>query len=499
MANRILSGFLFVLGGNVGVRVIGIILTPLLVRILGPSKFGDFAFLMSLFGIIVIFVRVGISDGLRKYIAEKRVEKDWEINVFSFYFRVGVGLALFGALSLAIVGYLLPVNQLLGDDFQVYFLLLALVLITEQIVYLLRYTLMGLQLERYSESLAVLKRIIYGIAGLTLAYVGYDIAGLLIGMAIAATLTGLIALQTLRNHLSVKSALTSVPNGFPRRELLGFNFYNTIFILLTASLYHTDIILLQFFISNETTGLYKAALIIAQFIWITPVAIQTVFIHSSSDLWSKNKYDEITDLASRATRYTLSFTLLLVIGIAILNREFILIYYGPDFIASATPLHYLLPGVISFAIARPIYAVGQGRGKLRVLIYATGAAACLNLILNLLFIPRYGMLGAAAATSTGYGSMLLLHIKSARIIGYNPLTDIRLPRIMVTTISSGIFVLALSRMIESAIISLLIIPPLGFVVYLILTIKLQVVDRSELNLIVEILPDTVQKIIWRMD
>lgn len=497
MADRNLSGILSVIGGKFGALALGLLITPILVRVVGSEGYGDYAFVLSIFAIVITFARVGISAGIRKYIAEDRPEPGWQDHVFAFYARLGLGLA--AVVGVALVGFALvgPIERLVAERFWLYFVLLAAMVVTDQLFYISRYTLMGLHKERLSEPLAVLKKLLFGVFGLSLAYVGFDVAGLLAGTAIASLVCALVATWLLREYIDLGAVFRPVPSGFSRMDLVSFNAYNTVFILLTISLYNVDLLLLRPLAGSHQTGLYKAALVIAEFLWLVPNAVQIVFIHSTSELWSKGEVDEITRMVGRATRFTLVFTLLLAIGLAALAPEFMRYYFGVDFVDAVTPLLLLLPGVLGFAVARPIFAVGQGKGELRTLIVATGMAAVLNLVLNLLLIPRYGMNGAAVATSIGYGSMLLSHGVIARRMGYDPFVDLRTGRIAVTAAATAPVVFGLDYVLPHPILALVLVPPVGLFVYGTVALRTGAVDTGEAVRLAEYLPDPVDAWIVR--
>lgn len=498
MSGRIVSGFLSVLSGKLGVMLLGVLITPVLVRILGSELYGDYALLLSLLAVITTITHAGISAGIRKFIAEERTEDRWKDQVFAFYARFAAALALGAAVILVLFGRYGPAESLFGEGFSVYFYFLAVVVVTGQLFYVTRYTLMGLNREHLSEPLTVVKRVIYGVFGLSLAYIGYDIVGVLTGTAIASLVCGIAAAWLLRSHINIQTVLSPLPDTFSRLELLSFNAYNTIFILLTISLYNVDILLLQPIAGSEQTGLYKAALVVAEFLWLVPQAVQIVFIHSASKRWSRGETELISEMANVATRFTLAFTLLLVIGLAALAPEFIIVYFGDEFTGAVTPLLLLLPGVMGFALARPMYAIGQGKGELRILIVATGAAAVINLILNIVLIPRYGMSGAAVATSIGYGSMFVFHVIAARRIGFDPINDLRVSRIAATGVITAIVVFATASAIDSTIISLIVVPPLGFVTYAVVSLKLNVISSHEMRLFERQLPERLGQVVRKV-
>ncbi|GAB6878851.1 hypothetical protein JCM17823_11250 [Halorubrum gandharaense] len=430
---------------------------------------------------------------MRKYIAEDRENSAWIGQVFGFYLRVAVLLGLLAAAAFVVFSWLGLAEKFLGTDFEYYFYLLALLIVARQANSVARGGLMGLGLEDRSEPLKVLRQFLFGVSALSLLYLGYDVGGVLIGHVLATGLSAAIAYVFLFKRVDVRSVFTRVPDDFPKEELLSFNSLSIVLILLTASLYHVDILFLRLITGDQATGYYRAALVIAEFLWFVPNALQMVLLHSSSELWSEDRQGRITELSSRTTRYNLSLVLLLAIGLAALAGDFLPLYYGSEFEASVLPLLVLLPGVIGFALARPMFAIGQGKGDLRILIVATGAAAIVNLVLNALLIPPYGAVGAAAATSIGYGLMVVLHTRAARQIGFDPIQDLRLARIGIVAIVAAVVIFGAAAMIESSILSLVVVPPLGFVVYSLLTVRFGVITPEELEPITKRLPESV----WR--
>ncbi|WP_225335208.1 oligosaccharide flippase family protein [Halomicrobium urmianum] len=489
--SSILRGFLSILGAKITSLLLSLLITPILVRILGSSRYGDYAFILSVLGITMILVNTGIFDGVRKYMAEDRGEKDWKERVFGFYSRIAVILAAIASIGYGLLSQSPLISTIFGDEFRVYLYLLAGLIIARQMYSLARGGLMGIGLESRSEPLAILKKVLFGVFGISLAYLGYGVTAVLLGHIIASSIVAFVALLILSKRLDLSKAFTHIPSTFPRRELFEYNGMSVVLILLTASLYHTDILLLRSLSGSQQTGYYKAALVVAEFLWFAPNALQTVLLHSSSELWSAGRTDRISKLVSRTVRYNFSLSLLLGLGLAALAHDFIPIYFGSEFESAIKPLLILLPGAFGFALSRPIFAVGQGKGDLGRLIAATGTAAVLNLILNLFLIPRYGMIGAAAATSTSYGSMLFLHIFVARRIGFNPVKDIRIIKSIAVGILAMPVIFGAATVIDSALLSLLIVPPMGFAIYAMFTVKLGVVPPDELIPIVNQLPDPI--------
>lgn len=493
--SSVFRGFISIFGSKLASLILSLVITPILVRVLGSSLYGDYAFLMSIFGISIIIVNAGIFDGVRKYMTEQREESLWKEHVFGFYSRVAALFAVSGLFVFCLLAWSGVPGLAFGEGFNIYFFFVGVFILFRQIYSLTRGGLMGLRLEDRSEPLKIMRKVLFGLFGVSLALMNKGVVGVLLGHIIANAFIGVVSIYFISKKLNIREILKLTPSGLPRRELLSFNSMSVVLILLTASLYHVDILLLRSISGSQQTGYYKSALVIAEFLWFVPNALQTVLLHSSSELWSENKTEKVTNLIARITRYNLSLTVLLSLGLGALASDFIPLYFGAEFESAVQPLLILLPGTLGFAIARPIFSVGQGKGELRKLIVATGSAAVLNLVLNVVLIPQYGMAGAAAATSVSYGSMLIFHIMAARSIGFDPIADVRLVRITVAAAFTAVAIIPLSFRIQSGVMSLLVVPPVGFVIYSILVVNLGIISRDELLALADQLPVPISRYI----
>ena len=82
--------------------------------------------------------------------------------------------------------------------------------------------------------------------------------------------------------------------------------------------------------------------------------------------------------------------------------------YGEVFSESILSLYLLLPGAVFSSVAKvfSVYLVTNGRMMFNVISVSVGVLV--TLVLDLLLIPRFGIEGAAAATSISYISIFLV-------------------------------------------------------------------------------------------
>lgn len=483
MERDLTTAIFSIFGSKLVLTLSGVVVTPVLVRLLGPNQYGEYAFLLSVVAITVVVVKFGAFKGTRKFIVEDRDIYDWKNMVLGFNIR----LVLIN--STIVCGLLIALtvrggtSPIFGRVLPKYTLLLSGIILLRSVFAVVRSGLMGYGLESRSEPLLVTRKIIFGVSAVTLAYYKYGVAGVLFGEFLGLLVVTVVA----QLFYSERVNISNVFKGFtelPRRSIFKYNMKTMLLALFLISLYNTDIILVRYYTGMTETGLYKAALTIAEFLWFAPMAVQIALLHSSSELWGQGETNNLSKLSSRAARYTFLFTALLILGLAALATPFVIFYYGEPFRAATEPLLLLLPGVLGFAIARPIFAVSQGQQNLRTLVVATAVASMVNVLLNILLIPKFGINGAAIATSVGYGSMLFLHIWVACRLGFNPMKDLRANRIVATVVVSAPVIFGLSGIISSPILSLLVVPPTGLLVFTGLAVKIGAIDMKELNILI---------------
>ncbi|AUG47475.1 hypothetical protein BVU17_08080 [Haloarcula taiwanensis] len=472
----IIKGFVSILFGKLGIIAISVFFTPIIVRILGAKLYGNYAYAISLVSVLTLVANFGFNDGVRKFIAEIPEKRGRAFQIHKYYLKSGLITSTILASCLFLLTEL-NAELLISEKYTKYVPILCLIIVSNQLFQISRYGLMGLGKEGYSESLNVLFKLGSAGIGIGLAAYGFGVSGVLAGHLLSVLPLGFVSLYVIRN-----STLQDKPNlHIKRQKLLTYGIWSFALGLLTTSLYHVDVLILGNYGPSDELGYYKAALTVAELLWFIPHSVQTVLVHSTSAIWKEGDFDRITNLTSKATRFTLIITLLCSIGLFILSEEFVTVYFGVDFTPTVVPLKILLPGVLFFSLSRPIFAVGQGKGDMKILVLATLSAAVLNLVLNLLLIPRLGIVGAGVATSISYGSMILFHTLAALKMGYNPLSDIRALR----TIGAGAityFVLDnLNNLISNNILSIMIVAVVGGVIYATLVLLFGSVSRSEVQ------------------
>jgi O-antigen/teichoic acid export membrane protein len=184
----------------------------------------------------------------------------------------------------------------------------------------------------------------------------------------------------------------------------------------------------QFFLEanldTAAVGLYAAAVWGAELLWLVPEALNPLLVHSSAD--DRDTGRDLT--AARAVRLGLGLTALAAIPLAVGAGPLLGLLRDGAYLPAVTPLQVLLPGVIAFAPGAVLAGDFIGRGRPHWNTQASVVTVAANVTLCLLWIPRFGILGAAWASTVAYalGSVIML-LRFRQVTGL-PWHQILLPR-----------------------------------------------------------------------
>ncbi|WP_255193464.1 polysaccharide biosynthesis C-terminal domain-containing protein [Natronobeatus ordinarius] len=495
MANSFSSAVFTAFFSKVTILVLSTAFTPLLVRLLGPTRYGHYAIVLSVFAIVAIFMMAGTTEAVRKYVSERQ-DRDWQAAVVSYIFRPAIGIGLLGALGFFLAAWSGLAARVFGAPFTSLFYLLGLYAIGRQLRVHILFTLMGLHLESVSEPLKVVQKVLFVVLALVLVYVGFGVEGVLIADVVTSAFTIVVGSAFLVRELPRRSLVRAPDVSLPKEQIRTYSFNTVWFYLFLMSLYHVDVLILQHWTTDRTVGFYKGALVIAEVLWVAPLAIQLVLLQRVSQLWETGDLETIDRRASLVTHHVFLLTALLAIGVAVLAFDLVPLYLGESFAPAAIPLLVLLPGVLGFAIARPTIAINQARRSLRPLLLATGASSAINLVLNVALIPQYGMVGAAVATSVGYGSLVVFQSVVARNLGYRPLAGVRWRSTILTVAATLLVIVPLTVVLTSSLVALVVVPPVGAIVYVSAAFVTGAVTADEVERVVDavgLLPERLER------
>ncbi|MEO5576130.1 MAG: oligosaccharide flippase family protein [Gaiellaceae bacterium] len=383
------------LGGIVS-RVLAIFLLPLYTRFLDTEDLGAVGLIVALSAVLVTILRLGISSAFFRFYFDSTdpVQRLLVVRT-AFWFTIASATAGLAA------GVLLaqPLADLLGLD-DANLVRAGFVGVWAQMNYEQLTSLFRVEERSTAFVLASLANIAVTIGATILLVVVWEqgALGVIVGNLTGTLVVYLALLSVHRDQLGLQFSRPllremnrfGVPLVPAALALIAVNFSDRFFLVHLASL--------------EEVGLYEIGVRIAS----AMVLLLTAFRMA----WPAFAYS-IEDDAEAKRTYAFVLTYLVVVAswlalaLGLLAPWLVRLLTQPEFYGGERVVAPLAFGGMAYA-AYIVMAIGVGRAKRTQFNWViAGLAAVVNVVLNLILIPPYGIMGAAVATVAAYGVMFL--------------------------------------------------------------------------------------------
>jgi len=404
--------------GTAGVRaahgILGFATAIVLAKMLGPSGYGTYAFVMALVGFVTIPSELGVPGLAVREIAAANARKDWA-SMRGFIVRshqmiglMSLTLALAGAAGLLIWGRKL-------DPVKANCMWLALILIP--LVSLgslrgamlrgLRKVVLGQLPEQVIRPAALLLLI------LLLYLAGHEFENAvsvmvvqIFSVSIAFAFGLVLFFRNRPPELATavpqfKSSLAWLQSSIPFGLSAAMQLVNG----------RTDILVLGMFRDDSEIGVYRVAVQLATLIIFAQQTVNAIQGPHVAHLYAAGDMKKLQKMITKSSRAIFAFSLSIVVALVLVGGPIIRIAFGPQYVGAYWPLVILAIGQLVNAstgsVATVLNMTGHERDTTRIIL----VGALLNVALNFMLTPILGMIGAAIGTASGLiaWNMLMWH------------------------------------------------------------------------------------------
>ena len=170
---------------------------------------------------------------------------------------------------------------------------------------------------------------------------------------------------------------------------------------------YIDTLLLTHYRTLEEVGIYNVALPSAMALLFFGLGISAVVFPIFVELWVKKDYLKFRQGILLLHKYSLILLAPLVLALAVYVNVFIGVFFGSAYLAAVVPFQILLIGVLIYTEAQVNNSIIAAIGHPKTITGIILSGAVTNALLNILLIPKFGIVGSAVATLISYIQVLL--------------------------------------------------------------------------------------------
>ncbi len=169
--------------------------------------------------------------------------------------------------------------------------------------------------------------------------------------------------------------------------------------IITSIYTMLDTTMLGFLSNDIQIGYYSASTKLGHMVLSMLTAITSVLLPRLTNLIKNEDKSSFLELINKSANILLLLSFPMTAGIILLSKPLILLLSGNQFLSAILPMKIISPIIIFISFGSLIgVQILPALGKEKISFYSYLAGATSNIILNVLFIPKYGALGAAIGT-----------------------------------------------------------------------------------------------------
>lgn len=388
-------------------RIAGVVLstgvTVLLARALQPEKFGAYAFVLSIVTIASIPATIGLRQTVTREIAYAMANGDpaYRAWVWGWAMRMAAWSTVLIASGIGFWA-VLAMND---PAFQRHLLIAVAILVLLPVPQIFSGALQGLgqivqsQLPEFILRPGLLLALLL-VFGAGLAPGGLSVSMVLIFLAAAVAGEGLASAWLLGKQPGAGLGATTAAHGpFASRSLTvsAISFGAIASVQLINS--NLDILMLGVLQGGAGVGIYRAANAITMLVSFGLVVVTTVITPQIAGLHARQNRQALQALVTQSARRIALWALFGALTLAFGGRFILELLFGTSYAGGYGALAILALGQFANALFGPVALILNMTGNERLTLIGVTLSVVVNAALNIVLIPRLGILGAAIATA----------------------------------------------------------------------------------------------------
>jgi O-antigen/teichoic acid export membrane protein len=388
-------------------------LTLFLVRKLGPTDYGVLALASSIGTIALMISDFGISTSAGRYVAEDSRSRSHAAAVL----RTAVGLKLvITAITTVILVALAPV---LADAFGTSALtwpirLMALAIAAQGFGSLLLTIFTAMGRVSLGFGYTVVESSVEAISAAALVLAGAGAAGAIAGRAIGFAAAAVLAFVVIVRLIGRPAIRASKGKGFPRRKIATYGFALVLIEGAFAIFDRVDVLIIGAILGSTAAGLFEAPIRLLALIKYPALAIAAGF----TPRLAGDREDEEVDRFFAALRIALLFYLFAGAAVLVWAKPIVDLLLGSSYGESVAVLRVCAPVVIFSGLSPILASAANYLGEAHRRVPLALAALGLNIAIDLILVPRIGIVAGAIGTGVALLVYTAGHLRiCARALG----------------------------------------------------------------------------------
>lgn len=363
-------------------------------RFLGPADYGIYAVVISLMTMVNLILSTGIPQAVSKYVAHQDGN---ELHVK----KTAQNMQLTFSLVLFLIYYYFT-DQLaimLNDPGLTPYLRLSSLIVPAYALQALYIGYFNGLKEYGKQSLMVILYSVFKVVFiLGFAVTSYALYGAITGFIISSVAVFALGFFFVRSTDKKFQSSSNKSTLISARTILDFATPIIFYSVATNLIMSFDLFFVKAYLTDMDVGIYSAVSTISKVPFYIIAGIYGALFPAISSMSVHNDRSQMTMHIIRSVKYSMLVLVPSTLFVVIFSKQVLSFLFSEQYSAGSTSLGVLTIGMGFFGLFSLFTTVINGIGQPRVSMFMSLIVLVLDIFLNQLFIPSYGVVGAAMAT-----------------------------------------------------------------------------------------------------
>ena len=391
------SGISFFL--RFGGLAVGYLLTLVIANLFGAKGLGDYVLAITVLRLFTLLAKAGLDTTSIRFIASFASKDKWT-SIFSLRKQV-VTILSFTSVFASVLMYFLaiPISDLINAKSE--YIELNAFFVLPMAFFMLHYqSLRGLKRIAEFSFFYRMSQALFSVISIVIIYQftqdsEVPVYAYLVSVIIVSFLSFLSFRYWLKNRSDGRKSA--------EKEIMSYSTLLKISIPLMFAqsvqfiMAWTDKLMLGAMTTPEDVGIYHTAFKLSMFAAVALMSINSIASPKFAEMFGKNDMEGLKKVVHQSTKM-IFWTSIPLVTIFFIFPEFFLGLFGEEFKIGVTAFIFLSCGRLVSSFSGSVGNILQMTGNQNIYALILFFGAILNIVLNLILIPKYGINGAAIAS-----------------------------------------------------------------------------------------------------
>ncbi|MAR39692.1 MAG: hypothetical protein CMD22_03245 [Flavobacteriales bacterium] len=377
----------------------GYLLTLIIAHLFGAKGLGDYVLAITVLRLFTLLAKLGLDTTSIRFIASFASKNKWT-SIFNFRRKI-VFVLLFSSLTFSALMYFLahPIADLINA--KVEYIKLNAFFVLPMSFFMLHYqSLRGLKRIAEFSFFYRMSQALFTVISIVVIYQFFQDEE----VPVYAYLVSLLLVSFL-SFLTFKYWLNNKSSGIESAELEVLKYSQILKISIPLMFAQsvqfimawTDKLMLGSMTTIEDVGIYHTAFKLSMFAAVALMSVNSIASPKFAEMFAKNDMEGLKKVVHQSTKMIFWSSVPFVV-VFFIFPHFLLGLFGEEFKIGVTAFIFLSCGRLISSLSGSVGNILQMTGNQNIYASILLIGALLNIVLNLILIPLYGINGAALAS-----------------------------------------------------------------------------------------------------